>query len=165
MILVDLDASELRLAELAGAERQARAVVRGYTATGQGTAETHARGVACEIALAKWLGVFYCPQFDPDHDLGDVCNLEVRSSRRRVPELHLRTSRDTRERVAYVLVSPRSEVRFGICGWEWSEVVLARGRPSTAWGVPTRCMVAAALQPPDTIRAVLRVPEIRWPTT
>lgn len=155
--------SERRVAQLAGVERQRRAEAAGYVPTGRGSAEQHGRGVVCEMALAKWLGVYYCPSLVLDGDTGDVANLQVRSSRRNVPMLHVRPNRD-HPQDPYVLVAWLRPGVCGIVGWEYAATVIERGQDSDAWGYPTKCMAGSMLLPAETIPSVLVVPPRRATT-
>jgi hypothetical protein len=108
---------------VAGTLMHEKAEADGRQAWMTSTPEQHARGAAGELAVAKWLGVFWMPGYEPDRVTGDINlggnPLQVKTTTRSNGSLYVKPHDPIEHR--YVLAYPAGRGRVILLGW-------ARGR-------------------------------------
>lgn len=118
MIVVELEAYEIRMAALVGSFRQLSATDQGSEPrfseqyAGQ-LHENHQRSAMAELAVAKHLNVYWGGHVDVYRTMPDVADLEVRYSRRE----DLKVRPDDTGRIVCVKGLPISSRAFGLVGW------------------------------------------------
>lgn len=155
-ILVKLDPHEMAAAAYVGVRRHLGAVTKGLQEKHgcDGSWDHHILGAMGELALAKWLGVYWAGTVDVFKRVPDVAGVEVRTRPRHDYDLIIRDD-DDEERV-YVLVTGRGP-EFRLRGWvkglesrdlRWRK---DHGGREDAWFVPQD-----ALHPMDELPTLTR---------